>query len=147
MDVGYRHTQVGYVIVGAFVVAMVGLVGVWLSSPAPASALIPIAILALCTALFPSLTTEVKDGRVRCSFGPGLIRRTIPVNEIVSSNVVRNPWYYGWGLHWIPGGSLWNVSGMSAVELKLKNGRVFRIGSDEPETLNQAIRSALPAAA
>jgi hypothetical protein len=36
---------------------------------------------------------------------------------------------------------LWNVSGMGAVELQLKNGSRFRIGTDEPETLARAVEA------
>jgi len=52
---------------------------------------------------------------------------------------VRNPWYYGWGVHFIPGGMLYNASGLSAVELRLTDGRVVRIGSAKPETLAAAL--------
>ena len=38
---------------------------------------------------------------------------------------------------------LYNVAGMDAIELKLTNGRVFRIGTDEPDQLLQAIQSQL----
>ena len=35
---------------------------------------------------------------------------------------------------------LWNVSGLQAVELVLNNGKRFRIGTDEPENLVNAIQ-------
>jgi hypothetical protein len=72
-----------------------------------------------------------------------MIRRTIALADIQSVRTVRNPWYYGWGLRLIPGGWMWNVSGLDAVELKLRSGKLFRIGTDEPELLRSAILSAL----
>ena len=48
---------------------------------------------------------------------------------------VTTHWIYGWGIRWIPGGWLWNVSGLDGVELALVSGRRFRIGTDEPEQL------------
>jgi hypothetical protein len=35
---------------------------------------------------------------------------------------------------------LWNVSGLNAIELTLKNSKRFRIGTDEPEKLVDAIK-------
>ena len=93
--------------------------------------------------LFPTLTVVVERDRVRCFFGVGLIRRELRVSDIVAVSVVRNPWSYGWGLRLIPGGWLWNVSGLDAVELRLHDGKLFRIGTDEPNALHDAITTAL----
>jgi hypothetical protein len=35
------------------------------------------------------------------------------------------------GIRWIARGALWNVWGLDAVELELKSGRIFRIGTDD----------------
>jgi len=142
MVTDYRHTQVGYLTIGLFGLALLALAISAVASSAPPGILVGLGILAVCIVLFPSLTTEVQEGRVRCYFGFGLIRRTISLEEVVTSSIVRNHWFFGWGIRWIPGGSLWNVSGLSAVELKLQSGRVFRIGTDDPEGLHHAIVSA-----
>jgi hypothetical protein len=34
---------------------------------------------------------------------------------------------------------IYNVSGFDAVEITLKNGNTYRIGTDEPKELEQAI--------
>jgi hypothetical protein len=57
--------------------------------------------------------------------------------------VVKNPWYYGWGIHLTPSGWLYNVSGFWAVELQMKNGKKYRIGTDDPEGLVQVIQDKL----
>ena len=55
---------------------------------------------------------------------------------------VRNPWHAGWGIRWFPGRYLlWSVSGFQAVEVVTKDGNRFRIGTDEPEMLVQAIQT------
>jgi hypothetical protein len=56
---------------------------------------------------------------------------------------VKNQWWWGWGIRLIPGGWLYNVSGLDAVELKMKNGRVYRIGTDEPRKLAEFIQAKL----
>jgi len=61
------------------------------------------------------------------------------LSQVQNAAVVRNKWYYGWGIRLTPGGWLWNVSGLDAVELTFKNGKKFRIGTDEPDRLLQAL--------
>jgi hypothetical protein len=39
----------------------------------------------------------------------------------------------------VPGGCLYNFGGFDAVELKLRSGKVFRIGTDEPAVLAETI--------
>jgi hypothetical protein len=99
-------------------------------------------ILVIMLALFYSLTVEIRDNNLVCQFGIGLIRRQIPLSDIRDARPVRNPWYVGWGIRWMPGQYwLWNVSGLSAVELLLQSGARFRIGTDEPENLVKAIEA------
>ena len=102
-----------------------------------------VAGLGLCLLLFTTLTVQVDGRAVRCAFGLGVIRREILLRDVIRASVVRNHWIYGWGLRWIPGGWLWNVSGLDAVELELTSGKVFRIGTDEPTLLHAAIVGAL----
>jgi hypothetical protein len=73
-------------------------------------------------------------------FGPGLICRRIPLRRIREIRVVRTPWYYGWGIRLTPAGWLWNVSGLDGVEVQCDDGHRFRVGSDEPNRLAEALR-------
>lgn len=101
-----------------------------------------LAILVVTAVLFASLTIEVEGGVLTVQFGPGLIRKRVLLATIRSCEVVRNPWWYGWGIRRTPHGWLYNVSGLAAVELTLQNGRRLRMGTDEPERLCQAINHA-----
>ena len=97
---------------------------VWWSVETPG--LLPVvtaAVLASVMVLFSSLTVTVGEGAMRVLFGPGLIRRTIPLRRIREVHVVRTPWYYGW--------------------LRFDDGRRFRVGSDEPNRLADALRRAM----
>jgi hypothetical protein len=100
-------------------------------------------VLVACAVLFGSLTVEVTPTRVRLGFGPGWIRKTFETAEIVEAKMVQNPWYYGWGIHLTPRGWLYNVAGSDAVEIRLRNGRPYRIGTDEPHELLIAIESVI----
>jgi hypothetical protein len=140
---GYRHTQLGSVIVAGTGLGAVAVLGsIWINGtvlPVEGAILI---VLVLALALFHSLTTEIEDGGLNCRFGLGLIRRRFPLSEIAEVRSVRNPWHAGWGIRWFPGRYLlWSVSGFQAVEVVTKDGNRFRIGTDEPEMLVQAIQT------
>src|SRR5207247_350528 len=91
--------------------------------------------------LFGWLTVDVEGQELRARFGVGLVGKRIPLSEVRAFKQVTNPWYWGWGIRLYPGGWLYNVSGMRAVELVLADGRRYRIGTDEPAALEQAIRA------
>lgn len=97
--------------------------------------------LALIT--FSRLTVEVADRVIEVVFGLRFIRRSILVSKIEAHRIVRNPWYYLLGIRYTPRGWLFSVSGSSAVEIKLKGGRLYRIGSDVADKLANAIGEAI----
>lgn len=135
----YRHTQVGTVVlvsVGASVVLLASLMTIAGVHPVAVAVLM---LLLVCLALFPSLTVEVTDVAVEVRFGLGPVGRRFPVSAIEQARIVRNRWYYGWGIRWFPRGWLFNVSGLDAVELVMRDRRVYRIGTDRPEELLAAI--------
>ena len=139
----YEHTQIGYLTLGMLGAAILVIVFLMATSGfhwIPSTVLI---ILALCSGLFATLTVRVDEDGVRIGFGPGVIGKRFPMKEIASCQVVRNPWYYGWGIRLIPHGWLYNVSGLLSVELRMKSGRRYRIGTDDPEQLAKAIQLAI----
>jgi len=113
--------------------------------PAPV-VLVAVAIVGVVMWLFHSLAVEVDADAVRLAFGPGLLRKRIPMAEVHAVRVVRNPWWSGWGIRWMPGRwTMWNVSGFDAVELDLEGGKRFRVGTDQPHALARAIERAVRA--
>jgi len=100
-------------------------------------------VMGFALLLIHNLTAIVEPDGVRITYGIGIINRSIWHRDVLQCSPVKNPWWWGWGMRKIPGGWMWNISGLSAVELKLKNGRIFRIGTDEPEMLAAAIRERL----
>jgi hypothetical protein len=137
----YHHRQIGTIIIAGIAIALL-VFNLWIAEQPGPVRLGVAAFLILTLALFYSLTVEVKGNTLVCRFGVGLIKKTFSLSEILSAQIVRNPWYSGWGIRWRPGQYvLWNVSGFQAVELALKDGNRFRIGTDDPEELLNAIRS------
>jgi hypothetical protein len=142
MGVNYRHTQVGWVILGV-VAAIAAFIFYRLPGPPATPSLVPVlVILALVASLFATLTVQVDREAIRLHFGVGLVRKRIPLAQVSAWRAVRNPWYWGWGIRLTPRGVLWNVSGLGAVELALPGGRRLRVGTDEPEALVSAITQA-----
>ncbi len=101
-----------------------------------------LAAIFIIMVLFAALTVEIRDGFLKFRFGLGLIRKKLKIAEIESCEIVRNPWYYGWGIHATRKGWVYNVSGFEAVEIFMRDGRRLRIGTDEAELLRKAILTA-----
>jgi len=96
-------------------------------------------VLAICLYLFHSLTIEIDDNNLRFYFAHGFWKKNISLEEIDRIEIVKNHWYYGWGIKLMPHGWLYNVSGLKAIEIQKKNGRMIRIGSDEPEKVKEIL--------
>lgn len=137
----YRHTQAGWLSVAiALGVGIFGLVLVFGVGLHPALLFAWLVVVPVLIT-FNSLTTEVEDGTLRLSFGVGWIQRQVELRRVAEVRVVRNRWFYGWGIRLTPHGWLWNVSGLDAVELVYLDGSKFRVGTDEPRVLAQALQA------
>jgi hypothetical protein len=148
---GYKHTQTGRVIIVSLLAGILidFAVAYWAFATgaltAPSTAIVSFVVAVLCFSLliFSTLTVSIDAACLRISFGPVyLIRRKWPLAEIASCAPVKNSWWYGWGIHLTPRGVLYNVSGLGAVEVRTTKGGMFRIGTDEPEQLAEAINAA-----
>ena len=104
------------------------------------SAAIPLIALIAVAVAFSSLTVEVNGKELRWYFGPGLWTYRLPIDEIDTVAIVRNQWWNGFGIRMRPGFRLYNVSGLDAVELRLKSGDIRRIGTDDTQGLSAALR-------
>ena len=116
-----------YLLIGAF-------------SSAAQTSWIVASVLLLLPFFFWKLTIKIDQETLQASFGIGLIRKTVPVANIVSCEPIRIRWWWGWGIHLTPYGWLYNVSGFAAVVITLRNGGRFCLGTDQPDELVAAIR-------
>lgn len=142
----YKHTQIGYSLLNSYTIIflVIGIINI-------ATEFAPLALLALIFILltistFAALTVTVGERIISLRFGVGIIRKEIQLDDIESYQEVKNPWYYLLGIRYTPRGWLFAVSGYAAVELEMKNGKFFRIGTDEPEELIKALNKAIAAA-
>ncbi len=139
----YRHTQIGYLILGILGIGTAVLVTLMFTiGLTPLGAGVCAALL-LVFLLFGTLTVEVSDEEFSFRFGVGLIRKSIAMSDIERCVVSSFPWYYGWGLRYTPHGWLYCVSGLTAVTLELKSGKAVQVGTDDAEGLSSAVTNAI----
>ncbi|HSA30768.1 MAG TPA: hypothetical protein P5160_03105 [Candidatus Omnitrophota bacterium] len=139
----YRHTQPGWTTILSLGTALCVVLILNSVSYSPVAAVVAV-VLALTIPLFFNLTVTIDQESLSAVFGIGVFRVRLKVSEIVSTRPVRNKWWYGYGIHgWFGKGWLINISGLDAVELKMKNGMTYWIGTDEPQELNAALQRAM----
>jgi len=90
---------------------------------------------------FSSLTIAVRDGQLSWWFGPGIVKKTVPLSTITSAEPTTTSIFNGWGIHLTGRGWLYNVAGRQAVLITQQDGKRFLLGTDEPDTLAQVIRT------
>jgi len=128
----YQHTQPARAIVISLTIAgLVFAVGSIFCHPLISGAIVPFVV----AYFFRSMTIEISDTELAWHFGSGLPRKSVALSDVVSAQPVRMALWNGWGIHYTPQGWLYNVSGLGAVCVTLRNGKRFCLGSDEPEVL------------
>jgi hypothetical protein len=137
--IAYLHVQRGDLLAGTFATTSAATLGaMWVSEPGLTTTLALMLQLAVALA-FCSSVIRVTARELSVQYGPGWIRRTIPLREIVSCRVVRCIYAYGWGVRRTGRRLTWRWSDALALELTLTNGRSVRIGTDQPLGLLNAI--------
>ena len=139
----YRHTQIGYLhlVLYSALLLFIGYLNIVMDfNP---FVLVGLIVIFIVIGIFTRLTVAVDGQMIKIQFGLGVIRKVFPLKDIEAYCVVKNPWYYGWGIRFTPRGWLFNVSGFSAIELQMKSGKRYRIGTDDPDNLAKALDEAL----
>jgi hypothetical protein len=138
----YEHRQVGTLMVVVLCVGAAAAGTAAFMNPT-AGRWLGLAIALGCVALawlFSSLTVVVNSNELEWYFGPGAWRYRMARTDIANVSIVRNSVLTGFGIRVRPGFRLYNVSGLDAVELHLKNGEIRRIGTDDASGLAAVLR-------
>lgn len=96
----------------------------------------------LCLMMISSynLKITVDQENFKFAFGPGLFYKTISLADIQDCEVVENKWRFGYGIRRIKGAWLYNVSGLDAISLTIKDKKnKIRVGTYEPEAVCDAV--------
>ncbi len=136
----YSHRQTGYSVMALMIipVLIILLISFYHSFDWPA--LFAMLLIAFALSISGTMQVKIENNALLLKMGIGIIKRKFPLEEIIECSKVKNPWYYGWGVRLTPHGLLYNVSGFDAVKIKMKSGKQYRIGTDQPEKLEQAIK-------
>ena len=136
----YEHTQTGYFLIWVLLIGAAITLVIGASNPMHWISFVITIVLLLSIAGFYKLTIRIDTERLRVTLGLGFIRKEVRVADIATCESIRIRWWYGWGIHFTPYGLLYNVSGWDAVAIRLHNGRLFALGTDDPQGLVAAIR-------
>jgi hypothetical protein len=140
----YEHTQRGTVLLVNFLATVFFLLALDRLVPATRGVpLVLVGIFGMCGFLFSSLTVQITDHALRWQFGLGFIRKEVPLAEIESAEATETTFLQGWGIHRTSRGWLYNVSGFQAIAVRLKSGKTFLLGTDEPDRLRAALLQGL----
>lgn len=90
----YQHQQRATLLLVVF--AILALVDLLLGFPFTRLTWLFIPVLALGAWLFHSLTIQITDSELRWRFGSGLIRKSAPLDQIISVRTVQTNWFEGW---------------------------------------------------
>ncbi len=150
----YKHTQISYLMIAVTLVVMALFAWVYITASAEPPSVdsgtnfavsATMVLILFILASFATLSTSIDEKYLRIKFGYGIFRKKFLLNEIASAKTVKNHWYCGWGIRgWLwPKMWIYNVSGFDAVEITMKNGKIYRIGTDVPKELETAISKLL----
>ncbi len=150
----YKHKQIGYLMIVVTLAVIALFVWVYASALAEQVSIDSgpnllvtsvMVLIVLILASFTTLTITVDEQNLRIKFGYGIFSKSFTRAEITSVRTVKNRWYYGWGVKvWFwPYMWIYSISGFDAVELTMRNGRIYRIGTDEPAKLEAALTQVL----
>jgi len=150
----YKHTQIGYLMIVVTLGVLVFFAWTYMTARSePPSVdsgtnLLVTTVMTLILLILASsatLTVSIDEKYFKIKFGYGIFSKKFQLNDIVSATSVKNAWYYGWGIRlWLwPKMYIYNISGFKAVEIVLRNGEIYRIGTDTPSKLEAAIKQAI----
>jgi hypothetical protein len=147
----YRHVQRGTTILWAIAICTVTAIAItlwhvsrsasppidvmgWLIGP-----IVVICVLVPVAWYFSSMTVEVTDQELRWTVGRGS-PYSVQRSDIEAVGLARHSFWQGYGTRWLgPNRWAYIVSGSDAVEVRLKDGGLRRIGTDDPQGLMAAL--------
>jgi hypothetical protein len=135
-----RKTQIGWVVILIIVILNI-FVFIQLGNPSQNLIMAGVSLLVLL--VMGQLTIVVNDDSVKFYMGIGLIRGRYQLHDIEYCRPVR---YFslGWGIRFLPGIILFNVSGNRAIELSVNGkSRKIWIGTNDPDTIVDYINARL----
>jgi len=144
--VTYWHRQAAPLCLLLYVLAAVFLSIGWGARHSPAISLVlPISglLMLVLAGAFHHLTVADEGEVLAIRFGPlPLFRTAIRYDDMRRVEIGRTTLLDGLGIHLsLRGGWVWNIWGRDCVVLHLRNGGIFRLGTDDAENLAGFIKT------
>jgi hypothetical protein len=141
----YKHTQIGTLMITVLFAIAIYFIVLYMYADLNTTAVLIMILVLFLIASFSTLTVMIDEQMLRIKFGYGIFSKQFLLKEIKSVKTVQNKWYFGWGIRfWFwPRMTIFNISGFDAVELQMNNGKLYRIGTDEPKKLESTIQTLL----
>ncbi len=89
--------------------------------------------------LFISLTVSIDNDALELWFGKCFFRKIIQVDQMKSCNIIDHPSISQWGIKRISDGWVYSVTGASIVEIIMKTGEKYLIGTYEPRDIKRIL--------
>ncbi len=131
----YKHTQTGYV---ADVLLFIGILFVFITGYLYGMTIIKAIILGVLFTLlliFGKLHIIITENKVVTYFNFKLFKKSIFYELVDSVEIIKTPIYNKWGICLLLQGKAYSVSGNKMIQFNYKNGRYFRIGTDNSMVL------------
>jgi hypothetical protein len=145
--VRYHHRQTSIKAMLLFIPIVAVVTGAFLflaQEPKPAIALMlaVITLVAIVIAVFSTLTVEVTGEELSVGFRFGMMRRRVPLAQIVRAERTTVPWWHGTGVKYSLTTTSYLVFPGPAVSLELESGRFLRISTEDGDALLAALAQA-----
>lgn len=141
----YTERQTSIMLLVIFGVIMLGMTLAWIkqwgTNPMPTVIYIFMMVLfAGVILLFFNMQTVIDNRNITVIYGIGVLKFIIPLDRISSVRCVRNRWYYGAGIRYMPDGIMYSINFTNAVELSDRiSPKKIRIGTRNPQKLAEQI--------
>jgi hypothetical protein len=134
----HRQTSIKAMLLFIPVTAIVGGAFVLVAQerkPAIALLLAVLTFVAVVVVVFSTLTVTIDGEELSVGFLLGVMRRRMPLADIVRAERTTVPWWYGTGVKYSLTTTSYLVFPGPAVSLELKSGRFFRISTEDAGAL------------
>lgn len=138
----YNHTQIGVLMIIVLIAITFLFIYIVYLNWVEFYSLTSMILIFLILLSFLTLNVNIDDDALNIKFWYWLYTNSFLLKEIESVKVVKNPWYIWWWIRfwfWPKKIIVYNVSWFDAVEIVLKDGKIYRIGTDEPIQLEKVI--------
>ncbi|GEM_PF-573482 len=143
----YHETQIGWLFLSLMILTLL-FVG-WRESSqlidqqeiSTGLIIMSIIIFIICL-LFYQLDTSITYRKIKLRYGIGLIKINPNIDELISVEITRIPWWYGLGIKITSKGWMYNIQGRDVVMLKYQKGaskESIMIGTAQPEELKKSL--------